>query len=112
MIFIVSRAGLRNLVEIVSVRTVNILRRSQYEDGVRLHLSQKVYGAFNVCAKTILGIGWVFAEMRSEVNYDFIIAGPGDVERAQNIELRSSRKIFGCEEISHLSAEISAAAGD
>jgi hypothetical protein len=54
---------------------------------VRLHLSQEVYGAVNVCAKTILGFGGIFAQVCSEVNYDFIFTGPGGIERAQYVEL-------------------------
>jgi hypothetical protein len=50
--------------------------------------------------------------MGGEVDYDFIISGPGRVKRAQYIEVRAPGKIFGFEEMPQVRAEIPAATGD
>ena len=62
------------------MRAINIFRRSEDEHGVWLHLAQEIHRAFDVRAKAIFGVGGVLAQMRRQVNDDFISAHPGGVQ--------------------------------
>src|SRR5437667_159689 len=70
---IFSAATLWDLGIIVSMRTINIFRRGKDKDRVRLHLSQEIYRSLDICAKAILRVDGIFAQVSSEVNYNVVI---------------------------------------
>jgi hypothetical protein len=53
----------------------------------------------------------VYAQLCSEVKYDFMMPGPRDIERIKHVQMRAPGKIIGLEETAHVRAEIPAAAG-
>ncbi len=111
-LLVVRYTGLRHLIKIIGMRSVNILRRSKNENRVGLHRLQQVDRAFDIRAKALGRSGGILAEMGGEVDYYFISTGARGIERAENIEMRTPRQVFSVEEATHVCAEISAAACD
>ena len=94
------------------MRAINIFRRSENENRVWLHLSQEIHVAFDIRTKTILGVGGILAQMRRQVNNNFVSAHPGGVQRAEHVQMRAPRKVFSLKEAAHVGAKITAAACD
>jgi hypothetical protein len=112
LIRVISNASLWNFSEIIRLCAVNIFRRGEDKNSIRLHHAQQIHGAFDVCAKTVFRFGGISAEMSREVNHHVVSAGPSCVERAEDIEMRPPRKVFGVKKPAEVSAEITAAACD
>ena len=87
MVFIFSAARLWDFTEIVSVRSINVLGGGKDEHGIRLHLAQQIYRAFDIRAKAILSVGGVLAQVGSEVDYNVVISCLRGIERAKHIEV-------------------------
>src|SRR5437660_7125767 len=75
LIRIVGDASLRHFLEIIRVRAIDVFGRSENKNRIRFRRTEQIYRAFDVRAKALLGVGRVFAEMSSEMNYDFVGAG-------------------------------------
>src|SRR6267378_4117559 len=112
MALVIRTAVLGNFGVIVSVGPVNIFRRREDEDRVRLHFLQQVYRAFNVRAERDFSVGGILAGVRGEMNYDFIRAGSGCIQRTEHVQVRAPRKILSVKETADVCAEITTAAGD
>src|SRR5205823_1533146 len=74
------------------------------------HFAQQVDGPINVRAKGGFGGGRVFAEMSREMNDDVVGSRPRRIERIQNVEMRTVRKILGIKESADVTAKKTAAA--
>ena len=94
------------------MRAINIFRRSEDENRVWLHLSQEIHRTFDIRTKTFFGVSGILAQVRRQVNDNFISAHPGGVQRAEHVQMRAPRKIFSLKEAAHVCPQITAAAGD
>ena len=112
MVRVVGEASLRHFIKVVRVRAVDIFSRRENEDRIRRHFAQDVDRAFDVCAKAIIGFVRIFTKVCSEMDDDVIAADASSVKWAENAQLRTSRQIFGVEELPHVCAEITTAACD
>jgi hypothetical protein len=54
----------------------------------------------------------VLTKVGSEMDYDVVISDASSVKWAEDVQLRTSRQVFGIEELPHVCAEITTAACD
>src|SRR6266852_5184325 len=106
MVLVLRTTVLGNFRVIVSVGPVNIFRRCEDEDRVGLHFLQQVYRAFNVRAERDFSVGGILAGVRGEMNYGFISAGSGRIQRTEHVQMRAPRKILSLKETADVCAEI------
>lgn len=112
MICIVGATGFRHFFEVIGVRAVDVLGRSKDEHRIWRHVLQEIYGAFNVRSERGFNLARIFAEMRCEMNNHIVRAHSRGIQRIENVEMRSSRKVLGVEKTKHVRAEVTAAACD
>src|SRR5258706_14548952 len=75
-------------------------------------MTQDVGSAFGVCAEAKFSGRRVFVQVSSQVDYRVVSRDSADIDRVENVEIETPRKIVGIKKAAHVNAEISAAAGN